>query len=85
LADPEIAAEAKSVLRSMIKTIKIAPGAKRGEVLLELHGELAAVLAAGQAKRNKDGAAGGANSSLGGCGGSNPPIPNCASLEVHWV
>ena len=56
LADPEIAAEAKSVLRSMIKTIKIAPGAKRGEVNLELHGELAAVLAAGQAKRNKDGA-----------------------------
>jgi hypothetical protein len=56
LADPEIAAEAKSVLRSMIKTIKIAPGAKRGEVLLDLHGELAAVLAAGQAKRNKDGA-----------------------------
>ena len=56
LADPEIAAEAKSVLRSMIKTIKIAPGANRGEVLLELHGELATVLAAGQAKSNKDGA-----------------------------
>ena len=55
LADPEIAAEAKSVLRSMIKTIKITPGAKRGEVHLELYGELAAVLAAGQAKRNKDG------------------------------
>ena len=55
LADPEIAAEAKSVLRSLIKTIKVTPGAKRGEVALELHGELAAILAAGQAKRNKDG------------------------------
>ncbi len=55
LADPELAAEAKSVLRSMIKTITITPGAKRGEVHLELLGELAVVLAAGQAKRNKDG------------------------------
>src|SRR5688572_3880490 len=55
LADPEIAAEAKSVLRSLIKTIKVTPGAKRGEVALELHGELAAILAAGQAKTNKDG------------------------------
>ena len=55
LADPEIAAEAKSVLRSLIKTIKVTPGTKRGEVALELHGELAAILAAGQVKRNKDG------------------------------
>jgi site-specific DNA recombinase len=55
LADPEIAAEAKSVLRSLIKTIKVRPGARRGEVALELHGELAAIVAAGQAKRNKDG------------------------------
>jgi len=55
LADPEIAAEAKSVLRSLIKTIKVTPGAKRGEVALELHGELAAILAAGQAKTNKEG------------------------------
>jgi DNA invertase Pin-like site-specific DNA recombinase len=55
LADPEIAAEAKSVLRSLIKTIKVTPGAKRGDVTLELHGELAAILAAGQVKRNKDG------------------------------
>jgi site-specific DNA recombinase len=43
------------MLRSMIKTIKITPGAKRGEVHLELHGELAGVLAAGQANRNQDG------------------------------
>jgi hypothetical protein len=52
LADPEIAAEAKSVLRSLIKTIKVTPGAKRGEVELELHGELAAILAAGQTRKN---------------------------------
>lgn len=52
LADPEIAAEAKSVLRSLIKTIKVTPGAKRGEVDLELHGELAAILAASQGKKN---------------------------------
>jgi hypothetical protein len=55
LADPEIAAEAKSLLRTLIKTIKVSPGAKRGKVALELHGQLAAILAAGQAKRNKDG------------------------------
>ena len=52
LADPEIAAEAKSVLRSLIKTIKVTPGAKRGEVDLELHGELATILAASQGKKN---------------------------------
>ena len=55
LADPEIAAEAKSVLRSLVKTIKVTPGAKRGEVELELQGELAAILAAGQTKKNKNG------------------------------
>lgn len=57
LADPEIAAEAKSVLRSLIKTIKLTPGAKRGEIDLELRGELAAILAAGQTK-NKCGSPG---------------------------
>jgi hypothetical protein len=50
LANPDLAAEAKSVLRSMIKTIVAYPGAKRGEVTLELHGELAALLALGQNK-----------------------------------
>jgi site-specific DNA recombinase len=52
LADPDIAAEAKAVLRSLIRTIKVTPGAKRGEVQLELHGELAAILAASQGKKN---------------------------------
>ena len=55
LADPEIAAEAKSVLRSLIKTIKITPGPRRGKVELELQGELASILAMAQGKRNKDG------------------------------
>ena len=55
LADPEIAAEAKSVLRSLIKTIKITPGTKRGEVELQLHGELASILAMTRAKKNNDG------------------------------
>jgi hypothetical protein len=56
LADPEIAAEAKWILRTLIKTIKVTPGAKRGEVALELHGELAAILFAGRlGKKSKDG------------------------------
>lgn len=54
LADPEIAAEAKSVLRSLIRTIKVTPGTERGEVELELHGELAAILAAGLGEKKKD-------------------------------
>jgi hypothetical protein len=41
-ADPEIATEATSVLRSLIGTIKVTPGANRGEVDLERHGTLAA-------------------------------------------
>ena len=48
LADPEIAAEAKSLLRSMIKTIVVTPGNRRGEVRLQVHGELAAILAMSQ-------------------------------------
>jgi site-specific DNA recombinase len=55
LANPEIAVEAKSLLRSMIRTITITPGARRGEVSLELHGELGSVLAVAQGKKNKDG------------------------------
>ena len=55
LVDPELAAEAKSVLRSLIKTIMIVPGAKRGEVELELHGELAVILAFAQGAKNKAG------------------------------
>ena len=55
LADPEVAADAKSLLRSMISAIVITPGAKRGEVGLELHGELAGILALAQDHKNKDG------------------------------
>lgn len=55
LASPELAAEAKSMLRSLIKTIKVFPGGKRGEVELELHGELAAILSFAQGARNKGG------------------------------
>jgi DNA invertase Pin-like site-specific DNA recombinase len=55
LADPEIAAETKSVLRSLINTIKITPGTRRGNVELELHGELASILAMAQGNRSKNG------------------------------
>lgn len=55
LTSPELAAEAKSVLRLLIKTIKVFPGAKRGEVDLELHGELAAILSFAQGAKNKAG------------------------------
>ena len=55
LADPEVAADAKSLLRSMISAIVVTPGAKRGEVELELQGELAGVLALAQGKQNEDG------------------------------
>jgi site-specific DNA recombinase len=55
LTDPEVAADAKSLLRSMISTIVITPAAKRGQIALELHGELAAILAMTQGKKNKGG------------------------------
>jgi DNA invertase Pin-like site-specific DNA recombinase len=55
LADPEVAADAQSLLRSMISAIVITPGAKRGEVALELHGELAGILALTQGQKNKGG------------------------------
>ena len=55
LNDPELNAEAKSLLRRLIKTIKIFPGAKRGEVELELHGELAVILAFAQGAKNRAG------------------------------
>lgn len=69
LNDPELNAEAKSVLRRLIKTIKIFPGAKRGEVELELHGELAVILAFAQGGQEQSRDAGVPYSSLGGCGG----------------
>jgi site-specific DNA recombinase len=55
LVDPELAAEAKSMLRAMIKTIKITPGDKRGCVCLELYGELAAILAITADRQNGNG------------------------------
>jgi len=44
LTDPALGAAARSALRALIKTIKVFPGSKRGEVNLEIYGELAAVL-----------------------------------------
>lgn len=55
LADPVLAAQAKSVLRSLVKTIKIYPGPKRGHVELELHGELASILALARGAKNEAG------------------------------
>jgi len=55
LDDPEITAEAKSVLRSLIEKIIVFPGEKRGEVHLELHGELAAILGMTIDQKNKQG------------------------------
>ena len=43
------------LLRSMISTIVITPGAKRGEVGLELHGELAGILLRPRPRRTKAG------------------------------
>lgn len=44
LNDPTISAEAKEVLRSLIDKVVIYSGEKRGEVHLQLHGELAGIL-----------------------------------------
>jgi DNA invertase Pin-like site-specific DNA recombinase len=53
LADPELATEAKVTIRALVKTIVIHPGDRRGEVGLELHGELATILGFAQtAKAN---------------------------------
>jgi hypothetical protein len=78
LDGPAVGADAKSILRSMIQTIIISPGPARGQVELELHGELAALLALGQggpkAQANR-------NLSLGGCGGAQPPLSTWAQLR----
>ncbi|MGD9804294.1 MAG: recombinase family protein [Hyphomicrobiaceae bacterium] len=53
LADSELAAKAKATLRALIKTITVYPGDQRGEVTIELHGELATILGFAQgAKAN---------------------------------
>jgi site-specific DNA recombinase len=53
LAEPELAASAKTMLRSMIKEIRITPGEKRGQCNLELVGDLAKILALCQGARNR--------------------------------
>jgi hypothetical protein len=55
LLEPELAASAKSMLRSLIKEIRITPGEKRGQCNLELVGELATILSLGQGAKNKGG------------------------------
>ncbi len=55
LAEPELAASAKIMLRSLIKEIRITPGEKRGQCNLELVGDLAKVLAFCQGAKNSGG------------------------------
>ncbi len=53
LKDPELAASAKTMLRSLIEEIRITPGAKRGECCLELVGKLATILNVAKDARDK--------------------------------
>lgn len=55
LAEPELAASAKTMLRSLITEIRITPGKKRGQCNLELVGDLARILAFCQGAKNKGG------------------------------
>jgi hypothetical protein len=55
LVDPEMAAAAESMRHAMIKTIKVTPCDKRGCVCLELHGELATILAITADRQNGNG------------------------------
>ncbi len=55
LANPDLASKARSVLRSLIKTIVVRPGTSRGEVKLELHGELATILQFAQGAKDAGG------------------------------
>jgi site-specific DNA recombinase len=52
LADPVIASEATEALRSVIDAIVIYPGERRGEVRIELRGDLAAFLRMEERRRN---------------------------------
>jgi len=52
LADPTAAAEAAEALRSVIDAILVYPGERRGEVRLELRGDLAAFLHMEERRRN---------------------------------
>ena len=49
LCDPALRRQAGDALRSQIERIVLTPGAKRGEVDVELYGELGAILALGEA------------------------------------
>ncbi|MET4702543.1 site-specific DNA recombinase, partial [Constrictibacter sp. MBR-5] len=51
LTDPEAMLEAGDVIRSLVAKVVLTPGAKRGEVHAELHGELAAILALASAQK----------------------------------
>jgi DNA invertase Pin-like site-specific DNA recombinase len=44
LSDPSLRGEAALAIRNLVDAVVLNPGAKRGEVLAELHGELAALL-----------------------------------------
>jgi site-specific DNA recombinase len=58
LVEPELAASAKSMLRALIKEVRIHPGEKRGQCNLELVGDLATILAICQGAKNKGGTLG---------------------------
>jgi len=49
LNEPDARAEAAEALRALIERIVLTPGAARGEMRAELHGELGAILALGEA------------------------------------
>ncbi len=69
LNNPDIATEARSVIRLMIDKVLILPGVKRGQVDIELHGELAAVLNIAGTEKNQGPNSRSASTALGGCGG----------------
>ncbi|MEO5337223.1 MAG: recombinase family protein [Magnetospirillum sp. WYHS-4] len=54
LADPETMGAAREALRELIEAIIVHPGEKRGEVRIELFGELGAILRLGEARKAKD-------------------------------
>ena len=49
--DPETRQQAMSILRSLIDKIVLHPGARRGELGIELHGQLAAIINLARSQR----------------------------------